>query len=319
MRIRKEYIVLVAVILGLSLYLWQYSADRVHYRLPELPSLSGEDITRVEIKGPEQTLHLRKDEGGWLVGAQGHRADRNKVRTLLDKLRSVELSALVSRSRNFKRYDLGGDQRIRVRAWQGEEPVRTLFVGKVAPNYSSTYVKLPGNPNVYLAQKNLRTALNKDAGDLRDKLVLSFDAGSIERIEAGGGNRTQVLERGASAANGTSWTWESGSGSADSSAQKLLRALENLRCANYLNPEQLTGAGEPAYTVLLAGKKEHSLSMYVKDTEEKGGKSEGRDYIVTSSGSPQPFELSDFKEKELVRALGGILGVKQDAGLKNAD
>jgi hypothetical protein len=322
MRIKKEYLVLVAVILGLSVYLWQHTSDQVHYRLPELDSIQARDITRMVIRGPQSTVPLRRQEDGtWFVGSEKHRADARKAESLAEKIAGLELTALVSRSGNFERYDLDEDSRIRVRAWKGEQPVRTLDVGKAAPNYSSTYVKLPENPNVYLARQNLRTALNKDVSDLRDKRVLSFDPGGIKRIRVRGRNGSIVRDRNASAGNGTAWPEEG-------PASRLLAELENLRCANYLEADALPGSRQPAYTVQVSGTQEHRVSLFEKGSDGEQGSDAGkgekkpdkpweRDYIGTSTDSPQPFELSDHKERKLIRAMETILGADRSDGGKD--
>ena len=49
MKIKKEYIILAAIILALALYLYFHEEQRTLYQLPVLPEVSAKDISKIEI------------------------------------------------------------------------------------------------------------------------------------------------------------------------------------------------------------------------------------------------------------------------------
>ena len=62
MNVKKEYLVLVVLIVALSLYLALHRRDKSHYRLPELPRVAEKDISKVEISKQDKTIVLNKKD-----------------------------------------------------------------------------------------------------------------------------------------------------------------------------------------------------------------------------------------------------------------
>ena len=62
MKMKKEYLILAAVIFGLSAYLFYRSADRTHYTLPKLPALPRKlpTLPRARWKKPRSKLLSRR-------------------------------------------------------------------------------------------------------------------------------------------------------------------------------------------------------------------------------------------------------------------
>ena len=60
MKIKKEYIILVIIIIALSLYLILRNPNRTFYELPEIPSVSGKNISKIEIAKTKSAIVLNK-------------------------------------------------------------------------------------------------------------------------------------------------------------------------------------------------------------------------------------------------------------------
>ena len=56
MKIKKEYIILVLIIIVLSVYLYMRKTDRTLYELPEMPQVSEKELTKLEIAKGEAVL-----------------------------------------------------------------------------------------------------------------------------------------------------------------------------------------------------------------------------------------------------------------------
>ena len=173
MKLKKEYVILAVVIVGLSIYLLTRQTDRTLYRLPQLPPVSAKSITRIDINGPEGMISLNRADDSWTIGEQKYPADRAKVSRMLDAISDLSLTAMMSESKDYVRYDLTDKNKISVKAWAGTTPERELDIGKVGPSFRHTFVKLAGDANVYQARNNFRTTFEQGVEDLRDK-VCSF-------------------------------------------------------------------------------------------------------------------------------------------------
>ncbi|MGW8187318.1 MAG: DUF4340 domain-containing protein, partial [Desulfobacterales bacterium] len=195
MKLKKEYVILAVVIVGLSIYLLTRQTDRTLYRLPQLPPVSAKSITRIDINGPDGTISLNRADDSWTIGEQKYPADRAKVSQMLDAISDLSLTAMMSESKDYVRYDLTDKNKISVKAWAGTTPERDFDIGKVGPSFRHTFVKLAGDANVYQAQNNFRTTFEEGVEDLRDKSVLSFAASDIQQIRLTKGTETMTLAR----------------------------------------------------------------------------------------------------------------------------
>ncbi len=91
--------------------------------------------------------------------------------------------SMVSRGEDYRRYSLDDKNKIQICAWSKSKQPFCFSIGKLSPNYSSTYVKLDKNPAIYLAQGNLRLTFDTDLDELRDKHILAFNVKEIDQIK----------------------------------------------------------------------------------------------------------------------------------------
>ena len=129
MKIKKEYIILVLIIAGLCVYLFIRSSDHTFYQLPHLAKLEQQDIAKIEILKQGNSIVLKKRDNQWYLEPAGYLADKNKVNTMLSALDALTLTALVSESKDYNRYDLNDEKRITVKAWQQDMLKRNFDIG----------------------------------------------------------------------------------------------------------------------------------------------------------------------------------------------
>ena len=72
---KKEYFILVIIIIALVLYLALRKSDRTYYELPEFTELASEQISRIQLKSPDGELELIKKDDRWVVGAEEYPAE----------------------------------------------------------------------------------------------------------------------------------------------------------------------------------------------------------------------------------------------------
>ena len=321
MQLKKAVVILAVVIVGLSIYLLTRHSDRTLYRLPQQPSVPVQSITRIDINGPEGMISLNRADDSWTIGEQKYPADRAKVSRMLDAISALSLTAMMSESKDYIRYDLTDKNKISVKAWAGTTPEREFEIGKVAPSFRHTFVKLAGDAKVYQARNNFRTTFEQGVEDLRDKVVLSFAASDIQEIRLTKGTETMTLARHEAplaetgekeegdTAKETSpplkaiMVWQANDGRAAASAKvdELLAAVSQLACEKFITDHVTADYKDPIYTLELKGQKAHRLSIFAKQSETDNS------YPAVSSDSPYPFFLTEWKAKQLMPAFEDLL------------
>ena len=318
MKSKKEYVILIAVAIVLVLYLVLHQSDRTLYQLPEMPDLSEKEVTRLEIKTPDETIELKKEAGQWVIKPLGYKAAEGKIDKMLDTIKDFKLTAMVSASENYTRYDLSEDEKIMVKAWADGAPARTFAIGKAAPSHRHTFVKLPDDPNVYHARNNFRRNFDQTVADLRDKAVLALNTEEIQAVEITHPDkqlkfaRTQTEPEVAVSPDAPDesekpkddapqkpvWQDTEGNEVEASEVKNLLNSLSDLKCKNYINDREKSDFSDPIYAVTLTGPETYTLSIFEKAAEDDNT------YPAVSSGSQYPFNLSAQKAETIMEALG---------------
>ena len=313
MKFKKEYIFLLVIILALSLYLVYQNPNRTQYELPQLPSIPEAEISKIEIQQDAQQVRLTKPSGQWQLTPQGYPADAKKIEAMLKVIQDLTLTALVSESQNFERYDLHPAKKITVKAWTGESVKREFDIGKSAPSFRHTFVTITGDKRIFHAQDNFRSTFENDAVALHDKTVLTLKADEIQQIQIMESDQALSLVKAqppaavdikSSAQDApdnppAGPTWQSADGSAidASKVDSLLSALSNLTCERYLYDTAAASLTEPVYTITLTGAEEYKISFFSPQdaTSEQ--------FPARSSQNELPFLLPDFRLKSIKLAL----------------
>ncbi|MDH3720956.1 MAG: DUF4340 domain-containing protein [Desulfobacteraceae bacterium] len=318
MKLKKEYVILAAILVALILYLALHRSNRTHYQLPELSEVSGKNISKLEITTAGNSIIFNQKDNTWNIEPKGYRADPTKVKNILNVIEKLKLTALVSESKNYVRYDLRNDKNIHVKAWQGETLLREFDIGKAAPTFKHTFVKLPDDPNVYHARGDFRRNFDRSVDDFRDKTVLSFAQNTIQGIELTLEKKTISLSRKeipetfpekkddpAAKELKTKTVWEDTKGHevAPSKISSLLSFLNSLECERYLDDLKKEDLKNPIYTVALNGEKEYSLLVFSKKDNN------AKNYSAISSENESPFSLSDTQMDTIKSKLGEILNL----------
>jgi len=318
MKIKKEYIILILIIAALSTYLLMRSSDRNLYRLPKLAALNKSEVSKIEISQGDHSIILKKKDNRWYLEPAGYLADDTKINAMLNVFEDLTLTALVSESKDYNRYDLQPEKRINVKVWQGEELKRSFDIGKAASSFRHTFVRLNDDSRVFHARDNFRDKFDFTTDSLRDKTVLSFRTADIREIEISGDQADMKLVRSQipaevavspvektdaapAAAVKLEWQTSDGMKGNDANLNRLLSTLGDLKCAEYINDRAKDAFSAPIYTVKLKEARDHRLDIFAK--LQKDDKS----YPAVSSDSDYPFFLTDNQVQQIMKGPEAIL------------
>lgn len=311
MKVKKEYIILILIIIGLSVYLFMRSSSRTLYQMPQLDALKQSEITKIEISQGGNSVILKKKDNQWHLEPTGFLADKIKVNAMLNVFEALALTALVSESKDYNRYDLHAEKRITVKAWQQEALKRNFDIGKAATSFRHTFVRLNGDSRVFHARDNFRDKFDFTIDNLRDKTVLSFKTNDIQQVQiikdktsvklvrrevpfTPATAQQQKTETAPAATVKFEWQNDDGEKGDDRSLNRLLTTLGDLKCADYINDRQKDAFSAPIYTVKLKGIHDYQLEIFAKlQTDDKK-------YPAVSSGSDYPFWVSDNQVQQIM-------------------
>ncbi len=308
---KKEYLILILIIAALSAYLFMRSFDRTLYELPEIPGLDTNEITKIEISQNDGSIVLGKKDNQWYLDPPGYLADAKRVKDMLGVFETFRLTALVSEAKDYSRYDLHPEKRISVKAWQGDTLQRNFDVGKAAPSFRHTFVRLGDDSRVFHASDSFRSKFDLTVDSLRDKNVLAFRPADVHEVQITGDQTSVKLvrsevpvapkfsqeEKGDSApAAALKFEWQSSEGEKgnDQSINRLLTTLGSLRCEQYIYGRDKDSLTNPIYTVTLKGIQDHRLDIFAKLEQDD------KNNPAVSSASDYPFFLSDSQAQQIM-------------------
>ena len=319
MKAKKEYILLAIVIIAVSFYLFSRNGNKTHYQLPDIPVIDKKDITKIEISKADTTIILNKTDNKWLISPEGYPADPGKVESMLDVIEKFELETLVAEKESDHLFDLTEDKKSIIKAWAGDTLTLDFIMGRPAPSWNHTFVRMAGDIRVYHAKGNFKSKFDLTVDKLRDKTVLSFDPNEIEGMELIKGKETLVLAKKMTTPEATDQTdgkdnppaappapkiaWETPDGrQADASViNSMLSALAKLKCERYTDAQKKDSFTNPVYTLKLMGAQEYSLALFEKtDSEDKSRP-------AISSENDYPFLLSDSQADGIMKGQDEII------------
>ncbi len=317
MKSKKEYILAGLVIIILAAYLVIHKTDKTHYELPVIPELAQSDITSITISKSDQTIELKKKDDKWLIYPKKYPANNAKVDAMVDIIKSLKVTALVSESKNYHPYELDPENKITIQAGNGEKVLRAFDIGKTAPSNRHTFIKMPGDDRIYHARENFKNKFNNTKDDLRDKTVLSVEKSQVQQVEIKDKDGNLVLsmkhapvkvevtpeseqadEKKAPQDNiAPELVWQDADGNPvkDSDINNFFNNVSNLQCQSYITDKTKADFTGPMYTLTMTGAKTVTLSIFDKINKDDNA------YPAVSSENDYPFMLPAYKMDKMVK------------------
>jgi hypothetical protein len=307
---KKEYLILIALILILSAYLFLHNTNKDHYTLPEISTIDITKVTGLTLDKQDGPIVFKKKEDRWTLTDRDYPADPPAVKNMLDTLKTLKLTTLVSEKGDLKRYELDDENHVRVTVSEGAKTVFEFTLGRIAPSLNHTFVMLANDRNIYHANGSLRSYFNKTEDDFRDKKVMEFKSASIHRfsIEKEGLSKTLVSKEEKKDKEQTTITWqfEDGTSADQETVSNLLSAVSFLECETYVGspPKDELKKAPVLCRIRLENTGTPELTLF--KTDEKGP------VMGMSSMNDHTFVLSQFNRKEIVSNIDALLGITRD-------
>ena len=316
---KKEYLILAVVILALSVYLVVKKDNLQNYTLPEPMKIEQGEINKILITRKNITVELVRKNEIWVMSDKKFTADMTKINELLDVIRNLKVSGLISESTDTIRYELDEPQAIDVKVFKDKEPLLSFKIGKTAPSGNHTFIMLAGDTKIYQADKNFQTKFNTSVDTLRDKQVLTFKQAAIEQISLVKDGVTKNLTRAPAPASASasasakddketdvSWKFEDGTTPDKEALTNLLSSLSFLKCERFsdsLSKEELEKLS-PLCKITIKDTPPIVLNIF--------DKKDGDSMVATSSMTPYPFVLESYKGKDILSYVDQLAGLVKE-------
>ena len=175
-------IVLIAVIIEVPLS--KRGQKKAAKELTLFSGFDAEQATSIEIITSDRQVKLNRDSGAWLVAtSENYPADPKAIETALAKVVALRASHIASKSAEKHPQFEVDKSGIEVKVLGAEDNLLAhFFVGKMGPDYMSSYVRKADQDTVFLVGEYLRSIFDKGARGWRDRTIFSFDVPQVKKL-----------------------------------------------------------------------------------------------------------------------------------------
>jgi len=277
------------------------------------PGFDRAQVEKVEITENGETVELKREGDEWVVStARGYPADGTAVDRMFDEMDEMTTKELISENPDKHPKFKVNEDGIEVKMLgKNDKTLAHFFVGKMGPDYISTYVRRADSKKVYLIPRTLRPVFGKGKTGWCDKKVVSFNVDDVSEIELEDSGALISLKR-------TEKGWEMTKpqkAEADKEAvEEILRTLSNFRAddVEIKKSEIECGLDVPSsrVTIKLKDGTKKTLRFGKEQNSRRYLKAEGKDQIFVvykyriSKIFKRPDDLKAKKEGENEKAGG---------------
>ncbi|NOY05559.1 MAG: DUF4340 domain-containing protein [Chlorobi bacterium] len=252
--------------------------------IPQLIAVDSAAVDGITITRGSTTIELRRSGNTWKIEKPvSYRADAKKVGDLLHELSAVKASTVVSskpEKHGVFQVDSTGTE---LRIMEHGKPVVHLVVGKNGPDFTSRYMRLADENEVWMVTGLSYGILSDNPSDWRDRMILDVKKDLVRRVQFQYADTVFVLNR-----DDSLWTVD-GEPADQGRVESFLSSLASLSADEFLDT-MTTAPGPPRCVLDVDGTQ---IRFY------PGG--EGNLYFLQTSVSPQWFQVSEWRVNALLK------------------
>lgn len=280
-------LVLVLVVLAGIFVVTRYGFDRKRGDKPLFPKFKAEQASLIQIKGKKSEATLKKANGAWFVVSEdSFPAEAMAVQNMFDRVAGFSRKDIISSNpekQAIYQVDSTGVQ-VAIEDASGKK-MASFVVGKVGPDYQSTYVRDAGSNDVVLSPGYLQPAFDRGERTWQDRTIFAYEPSDLVQVALTRPSGLVMLLRD----QGGAWYISQ----PDSMACDQGRVTRLVRTLAYLKADGIAGRAP----VEGSGLADADSSVWFKTadgTEEHlryGNRSESGQTYVSREGSEMVFKL----------------------------
>jgi cbb3-type cytochrome oxidase subunit 3 len=228
---------LILALLAGVYYVLEAKGKKSEGEANQLFRVDEKEIEKISIGRKGEQVVLRRDGDAWLmIEPVQAKADNAETASLLNTITSARSERTINEEpKSLGEYGLDRPAIKLTVSLKGDKRLSNLLLGDKNPNGFSVYAKREDKPPVFLVADSLRSRLDRNATDLRDKTLLHLEPDKVKRLELSGKGRSISLS------NAGTDQWEMVQpikAKADASAVRdLLWKIRNARVKEFLSSD----------------------------------------------------------------------------------
>lgn len=305
---RARYTVLLALILvGLGAYLYfvESKQQAESEKKQTLLDVKPDDVTGVTLAYGDREIALEQRDGTWrMLRPVDAAADEVAVKNLVRAITDAEVKKTIDDPpQDLLPFGLAPPFVTITLTSAGGTAAPAIKVGKTTAVSYSTYVQRADRPAVYLTPSSFRSGVDKQAKDLRDKSIVSFNDGDVSAITLAGGAAPPVE---LAKKDGNWWIEQPARYRADNNAVRaLLSTIRTLRATDFANDNPAAadlatyGLAPPQRQLVLHTGGDKTITLDVGSATDQGL------YLKTSE-RPTAFVVGKWVQSDLGKGVNEL-------------
>ena len=205
---RKRYLntlialVVLAALYGVFTYLDKRASRQTSkFEIPKeekIFALDSKHITSITFRPREgDAVTCEHDGGTWAIAAPSKlSADQGTLSTVLNNLTTATVDEVVDpHPSDLKQFGLNPPTYSLEVSTDSNPPKFTLLLGDDTPTSGGLYAQVAGNPRVITLASYMKSNLEKNLFDLRDRRALTLEADQLRKIEVDSKGKRWTLEK----------------------------------------------------------------------------------------------------------------------------
>jgi hypothetical protein len=307
MKIGKQVIWPLLLIVILGLYLGINRTGKMNYKIPSFAAIEGKNINNIRIEGLKGLFELYSDDGIWRFSSDDLRAEPSKIAEMISFLVNPEFIDMVSDTGNYQNYGLGDTEHITVKAWLGsnteDRPDRELYIGNINTTGNFSFIRRPDNISVFTVGGNIKRLFDVTQNDLTDKRILNINIPDIDKIALSFSDSSFTLGKTVGENNEDIWTSSDGLSIEIKKLEQNLRYLSNSRFNTYIDNKDLVTPNN-LFKIVLSGENPDE-SFLISEKNETG-------YYCESSFAGKSFILSENTGTQIIKMFSELIEIKEN-------
>ncbi len=264
------------------------------------PLFKGEkpDIDKLEIVSPTNgRIVVEKQDGIWNITAPvNYRASDASVEVTINTLRDLVVDGVVSsRVESQEKFEVSDDLGAKLKAFSGGDLVLDAIVGKQAVDMSHTYARLAGNNDIYLWRGMVKSHVDRDPSDWRDKTIYSFNDSDIMSISSSSGRTTKTLTL-----DNNLWVYKENGAEKPVEQQNvkdLVTLIATLRCDAFADerdiPRVASSNPDTRVTFTVRNGDSHTFDIWTPGDQDAGR------YLIRKENGDEVFRFYRYRGEQL--------------------
>jgi len=280
-------LILILIVLAAIFVISRFGLDRGAADKPLFPEFKAEQAARVQVKGKSSQAILEKVDDVWIVSSEdSFPAEAAAVENMFDRVAGFSRKDIVSSNpekQSIYQVDSTGIQ-VAIEDASGKN-VASFVIGKVGPDYQSTYVRDSKSSDVILSAGYLPPIFDRGDRSWQDRTIFEYEPSDLKEMVLTRPSGLVTLLRG----DGGTWYISR----PESMACDQGRATRLARTLAYLKGDGIAGRAPVAGS----GLAEADSSVWFKTADGReehlrfGNRSESGQTYVSREGSEMVFKL----------------------------